>query len=257
LFQGTIETASTARSVEETTEQQEKVITEEETKIEPKGGFWAVLRSTIPLLVPLALIVGNTVTTAVAPDSTVSNIFETIGSPWIALLIGLVIAVYLLPSRKTSHATITSWLTEAAGDAGKIVFIIGAGGAFAGVLETSGVGDALAEEVASWAVPTLLLPYLVSAFMRIAQGSATVGIITAATLTAPLVNGGSLDPVVAVLSACAGSFLFSHVNDSFFWVIARFTGLTVEQQMKIWPGMTAVLGLGSLPLLWITDLIMG
>src|SRR5699024_12850390 len=125
----------------------------------------------------------------------------------------------------------------------KSVFIIGAGGAFAGVLETSGVGDALAEEVASWAVPTLLLPYLVSAFMRIAQGSATVGIITAATLTAPLVNGGSLDPVVAVLSARAGSLLFSHVNETFFWVIAGFTSLTVVQQVKSLPDSAAVLGL--------------
>ncbi|MFC7744977.1 GntP family permease [Nocardiopsis composta] len=149
------------------------------------------------------------------------------------------------------------WLTAAASSAGMIVFVTGAGGAFGEVLRQSGVGDALADAVAGWPVPLVLVPFLIATFVRLAQGSGTVAIITAATLSAPLVEAGGIDPVLAVLAACSGSFVFSYVSDSYFWVVTRFTGLSGVPAMKMWSGMTTTLWLASLPILGVAALILG
>ncbi|WP_046468422.1 GntP family permease [Allosalinactinospora lopnorensis] len=211
----------------------------------------------IPLLLPLLLIVGNTFTEALAPDTRLAGVFGFVGEPAIALLIGLVVAVYLLPRRGTDRTTVLSWLTAAAASAGMIVFITGAGGAFGEVLRQSGVGDALADAVAGWPFPLFLMPFLIATFVRVAQGSGTVAIITAATLSQPFVEASGLDPTLAALSACAGSFVFSYVSDSYFWVVTRFTGLSGGAAMKMWTGMTTLLWAASLPLLGIAALILG
>ncbi|MDA8368459.1 MAG: SLC13 family permease [Nocardiopsaceae bacterium] len=211
----------------------------------------------VPLLLPLLLIVGNTVTGAVAEGSRIAEVFSFVGDPAVALLIGLVIATYALPRRGTPRKTVIGWLTAAAASAGMIVFITGAGGAFGEVLRQSGVGDALAEAVSGWPVPMFLMPFAIATFVRIAQGSGTVAIITAATLSAPVVHSAGVDPTLAVLSACAGSFVFSYVSDSYFWVVTRFTGLSGGAAMKMWSGMTTLLWLASLPLLGVAALILG
>lgn len=214
------------------------------------------LVASIPLLLPLLLIIGNTVSTAVSEGSAVTRVFTFVGNPAVALLIGLVVAVYLLPPRGTKRTTVGGWLTAAAASAGMIVFITGAGGAFGEVLRGSGVGDALAETVSGWPVPMFLMPFLIASFVRVAQGSGTVAIITAATLSAPIVENAGMSPTLAVLSACAGSIVFSYFNDSYFWVVTRFTGLSGIPAMKMWSGMTTVLWLATLPLLGIAALIL-
>ncbi|GAB3499439.1 GntP family permease [Nocardiopsis coralliicola] len=214
------------------------------------------VRAIIPLLLPLLLIVGQTVSNAAAPGTAVNDLFSFIGAPPIALAIGLVIAVYLLPKRGTKRSTVVSWLTAAASSAGMIVFVTGAGGAFGHVLNESGVGDALADAVAGWPLPLVLVPFLIATFVRLAQGSGTVAMITSATLSAPLVTAGGLDPTLAVLAACSGSFVFSYVSDSYFWVVTRFTGLSGVPAMKMWSGMSTTLWLASLPLLGIAALIL-
>ncbi|RCV58176.1 GntP family permease [Marinitenerispora sediminis] len=213
-------------------------------------------RASLPLLLPLVLIIGNTVTGAVAEGTTLANVFAFAGNPAVALLIGLVIAVYLLPPRGTSRTTVVGWLTAAAASAGMIVFITGAGGAFGEVLRQSGVGDALADAVAGWPVPMFLMPFLIASFVRVAQGSGTVAIITSATLSGPVIEAAGVDPTLAVLSACAGSMVFSYFNDSYFWVVTRFTGLSGVAAMKMWSGMTTTLWLASLPLLGVAALIL-
>lgn len=224
---------------------------------EPADPGIGAFRASFPLLLPLLLIVGNTVTGATLEGSPLAEAFAFAGQPAVALLIGLAIAVYLLPPRGTSRATVVGWLTRAAGSAGLIVFITGAGGAFGEVLRESGVGDALADMVAAWPVPLFLLPFLVATFVRIAQGSGTVAIITAATLSAPLAADAGLNPTLAVLAACAGSFVFSYVNDSYFWVVTRFTGVSGAAAMKMWTGMTTLLWAASIPLLGVAALILG
>ncbi|WP_283202120.1 SLC13 family permease [Brevibacterium sp. 2SA] len=221
----------------------------------------------LPLIIPLLLIVANTVSTAIdrnaqgmlagddyEPSSWVAPI-AFLGNPVVALIIGLVLAVYTLLPRLTPRTQVQSWLADAAASAGLILLITGAGGSFGMVLRESGVGDALAEAIASISLPALLVPFIIASLVRIAQGSGTVAMITAASVTAPLIAPLGLSPLVAVMACTAGSMVFSYFNDSYFWVVTRFAGLDGVQAIKGWSGITTAVWLGSIPLLFVLDAV--
>lgn len=223
----------------------------------PLGAFVASL----PLLVPLLLIVLNTAATAIdrsnqgvlgpEDDYTPTQWAATlafIGNPVVALLIGLILAVYVLLPRWTPREKVSGWLAEAAASAGLILLITGAGGALGQVLRDSGVGDELATTIAGTGLPGVLVPFLVATLVRLAQGSGTVAMITAAGVSAPLVVGLGLSPLAAALACCAGSMVFSYFNDSYFWVVTRFTGLEGVAAIKGWSGITTAAWAGSIPL---------
>lgn len=222
----------------------------------------------LPLAVPLVLIVLNTVTAAIDRDqqgalsgdydpSSWTTPFAFLGNPVVALVIGAVLAIYVLLPRWTPRNKVQSWLADAAASAGLILLITGAGGAFGQVLRDSGVGDALAEAVAATSLPAFLVPFVIATVVRIAQGSGTVAMITAASVTAPLVTNLGIDPVVAVLACTSGSMVFSYFNDSYFWVVTRFTGIEGTAALKGWSGITTAVWAGSIPLLFILNMVMG
>ncbi|WP_198597749.1 GntP family permease [Blastococcus atacamensis] len=225
--------------------------------------------ASVPLLVPLVLIVLNTVATAIdrnaqgvlAPTdeytpSGFAAVMAFIGNPVVALIIGIVLAVYLLLPRWTPRKRVHGWLADAAASAGLIILITGAGGALGQVLRDTGVGDELAEAVSSLSLPSVLVPFLVASLVRLAQGSGTVAMITAASVTAPLVVALGLSPLLAALACCAGSMVFSYFNDSYFWVVTRFTGLEGTAALRGWSGITTAVWLASLPLLLIASLFL-
>jgi gluconate:H+ symporter, GntP family len=218
----------------------------------------------LPLLVPLLLIVSNTVGAAIdrsnqgvlSPEdeytpSGWAEVLAFIGHPVVALTIGIVLAVYVLLPRWTPRKDVHHWMAEAAASAGLIILITGAGGALGQVLRDSGVGDALAEAIANLSLPGVLVPFLVASLVRVAQGSGTVAMITAASVSAPLVVGLGLSPLAAALACCAGSMVFSYFNDSYFWVVTRFTGLEGTAALRGWSGITTAVWLASLPLVLI------
>ncbi|NGO72403.1 GntP family permease, partial [Streptomyces sp. SB3404] len=223
----------------------------------------------LPLLVPLLLIVANTVATAIDQNaqhavgdddkydpSPVPEALSFIGSPVVALLIGLVLAVYVLLPRWTTRTQVSGWLSEAASSAGLIILITGAGGALGQVLRASGVGDEMAEAIASWSLPGVLVPFLIATLVRLAQGSGTVAMITAASVSAPLVDGLGISALLAALGCCAGSMVFSYFSDSYFWVVTRFTGLDGVAALRGWSGITTAVWLGSLPLLLVASVVL-
>jgi len=225
--------------------------------------------ASLPLLVPLLLIVLNTVATAIdrssqgvlSPDDEYSpsglvKILTFVGHPVVALLVGIVLAVYVLLPRWTPRNRVHHWLSEAAASAGLIILITGAGGALGQVLPDSGVGDALAEAISSVNLPGVLVPFLVATLVRLAQGSGTVAMITAASVSAPLVGALGLSPLLAALACCAGSMVFSYFNDSYFWVVTRFTGLDGTAALRGWSGITTAVWAASLPLLLVASLFL-
>ncbi|MCT1656090.1 GntP family permease [Brevibacterium luteolum] len=223
----------------------------------------------LPLLVPLLLIVANTVTSAIDKSATGQINAEEyaasdwvkpllfLGNPVVALIIGIILAVYVLLPRWTPRKKTHAWLAQAAESAGLILLITGAGGGFGQVLRDSGVGDALAEAIAGMALPAFLIPFLIASMVRIAQGSGTVAMITAASVTAPLVDSLGVSPLIAVMACVCGSMVFSYFNDSYFWVVTRFTGLTGTAALKGWSGITTAVWLGSIPLLFLANLLIG
>lgn len=222
----------------------------------------------LPLLVPLLLILANTVATAIDKAaqgvldkeeytaSAYAEVLAFVGDPIVALLVGIVLAVYVLLPRWTTRRQVTGWLSDAASSAGLIILITGAGGAFGQVLRDSGVGDELAEAIAAISLPGVLVPFLIATLVRIAQGSGTVAMVTAASVSAPLVAGLGISPLLAALGCCAGSMVFSYFNDSYFWVVTRFTGLDGVAALRGWSGITTAVWLGSLPLLLIASTLL-
>ncbi|MBP7249681.1 MAG: GntP family permease, partial [Selenomonas sp.] len=119
--------------------------------------------------------------------------------------------------------------------AGIIILITGGGGAFGMLIRDSGVGTVIAEAMVETSLPAILLPFLIATIIRFIQGSGTVAMITAASITAPIIANMSVNPVFAALAACVGSLFYSYLNDSFFWVVNRSVGITEgREQLRLY-----------------------
>src|SRR6185369_7712357 len=124
---------------------------------------------------------------------------------------------------------------------GALLCIMGGGGAFKQIIVDSGVGAILGKMLITSALSPLVVVYLVAVAMRLAQGSATVAIITAAGIVAPIVKGiPGYSPDLLVLALCCGGTAFSHVSDSGFWMVNQYFGMTVPQTLKSWTAMKIV-----------------
>ena len=189
-----------------------------------------------PIIVPILLIALKSVTdypTHPFGTGILSGIFDFIGHPVMALFIGVFLAFTLKP--KVSKETHFDWVTKGLKDAGIIILITGAGGAFGAILRATGIGDIIGSGFSGLKIG-LFLPFLIAAVLKSAQGSSTVAIITTAAIVAPLLESfGLASPLgraLTVLSVGAGAMTVSHLNDSFFWVVAQFTELDTSTALK-------------------------
>lgn len=178
-----------------------------------------------PVVCPLILIFINTIIGFVGIKGTAASIAGFIGHPIVALIIGTLLSVYGLGKRMT-RKEVNDAMSEAIESTGMIMLITGAGGSLGFIVRDSGIGNALGEVVLNAGIPGLLIPFIIAALMRIALGSATVALTTAATLTAPLLTQLGINPVLAAMSTCAGGVAFSYFNDSGFWVFNGLYGLS-------------------------------
>ncbi len=189
-----------------------------------------------PIIVPILLIALKSVTdypTHPFGTGALAGIFDFIGHPVLALFTGVFLAFTLKP--KVSKETHFDWVTKGLKDAGIIIIITGAGGAFGAILRATGIGDIIGSGLSGLQMG-LLLPFLIAAILKSAQGSSTVAIITTAAIVAPLLEpfglASPLGRALAVLSVGAGAMTVSHLNDSFFWVVAQFTGLDTATALR-------------------------
>lgn len=204
------------------------------------------------LLLPMLLIFGNTgmglATSAgwVDKSSSLVRALQFVGNTPIALLISTLVALYFLGIRRGQpKADLEKLLDGALGPICSVVLITGAGGMFGGVLRTSGIGDALADSMSDLGVPVVLGCWLVAAILRLAQGSATVALTTAAALMAPAVAAGGYNEfqiALMVLASAAGSVFAGHVNDSGFWLVGRLMGMDVATTLRTWTLNQALVG---------------
>lgn len=200
------------------------------------------------IVTPLVMIgIGTTAATVLPSGDPVRNIAQFIGAPLFALLVTVLLAIYFLGvRRKWGRDKISDVLESALPPTAAIILVSGAGGAFARVLTESGIGSALSSVLLQTGLPVLVLAFVVSLALRAAQGSATVAILTTAGLLADTVADGgySMLQIVAITLAIAfGALGLSHVNDSGFWVVTRYLGLSVGDGLRTWTVLTTVLGL--------------
>ncbi|RBP68155.1 GntP family gluconate:H+ symporter [Brevibacterium sanguinis] len=180
-------------------------------------------------------------------ETTAVTILRMLGETPIALLITVFAAMWLLGWRKRKDATLVETIVDSAlGPVCSIILITGAGGMFGGVLRASGIGDSIADSLAALGLPVIVAGFIIAAIVRVAQGSATVALTTAAALMQPVVVGNpdfsSLQVVAIVLALAAGSVFASHVNDSGFWLVSRFFGMDTKTTLKTWTVAQALLG---------------
>lgn len=196
------------------------------------------------MLIPMLLIFLNTGVSAliseklVSADETWVQTAKIIGSTPIALLISVLVALFVLGRKRgESGSALEKTVDGALAPVCSVILITGAGGMFGGVLRASGIGKALADSMADLGIPVLLGCFLVALALRIAQGSATVALTTAAALMAPAVAAaGFTDWQLAciVLATAAGSVGCSHFNDSGFWLVGRLLDMDVPTTLKTW-----------------------
>ncbi len=206
------------------------------------------LASMMPILLPVLFITSNTLVGAIAPDAPIGNITKFIGDPNFALLLSTGIALYLMAKyRKMSLTDLAKPVELGLSSGGLIILITAAGGSFGGMLVLAGVGQALGDMAAAYSIPMLLLSFLLSTVIKVAQGSGTVAMITTSAIMAPLVLGGNLSfhPVYIACAIGAGSMVGSWMNDSGFWVYKQMAGLTEVEALKTWTPLLAICGVAA------------
>jgi Gnt-I system low-affinity gluconate transporter len=231
---------------------------------EPKPGRVLPKVSLIGVMIgtPLALIIGNTVAGAtLADDSPLRAALGFVGHPMMALLITTVLSFWLLGTRSGySPQEIQEIATRALEPAGIVILVTSAGGVLKQVLIDSGVGDVFANALMATNMPPLVLAFLIAAAMRLMQGSATVAMLTAAGLTAALLGDVEFsEPMLAlmVIAIAAGATIGSHVNDSGFWLVNRYLGLSVPDTLKTWTVTTTIIAFVSIALILIASAFVG
>ncbi|MBE7722290.1 MAG: GntP family permease [Lacrimispora celerecrescens] len=184
----------------------------------------STLESFAPLFLPIILILISTVSSALGKTSGFMQVFQFLGSPIVAVGIGLVLAIFTLGRNLTREEAIKE-MERGMASAGIIMLVTGGGGALGQIIKDSGLGTYMAEALAGTAVPIVILPFLISTAMRFIQGSGTVAMTTAASISAPIILAAGVNPILGALACCVGSLFFSYFNDSYFWVVNRTLGV--------------------------------
>lgn len=224
-----------------------KLDTVKESAYRPK--IWISLLS---ILVPIVLIILKSIFDYPGLNLNTNFVYPIVtflGTPVIALLIGVFLSL-LLPRKLDAQVySATGWFGEALKNAAPIILITGAGGIYGSMLQNSGISEFITENFSGLSIG-LFLPFLLAACLKTTQGSSTVALITTASIIAPIMPAlgleGSFMTTMTVLAIGAGSLVVSHANDSFFWVVTQLTGMDVRQGNQTLTLGTLILGVSSI-----------
>nr|WP_205379917.1 gluconate:H+ symporter [Streptomyces sp. SID7805] len=208
---------------------------------------------------PLVLILLATFSSIALDPSTFRSVVEFFGNPFVALTIALLLSYYLLGIRRGwSRKSLETVSTSSLKPVGNILLVVGAGGIFGAVLKGSGVAGALSDTFHNVGLPVIVLAWLLSVVLRVAQGSATVAIVTTAGIVLPLVEGqGMSQPHLAliIMAISAGSIFASHVNDGGFWMVSKYFGISERDTLKSWTVLESVLSVAGFAVAALVSLV--
>jgi GntP family gluconate:H+ symporter len=214
-----------------------------------------------PIFLPIILIcIGSVVAFPSKPfgEGVFANILLFLGHPVVALLAGMISAMFLLKGtgkRQQFHDYVAEGLTSAA----PILLITGAGGAFGAILKVTPLGDYIGTTLSAMGIG-LFMPFIVSAALKTAQGSTTVALVTTSALVAPMLGQLGLDSemgrVLTVMAIGAGGMTVSHANDSFFWVVTQFSRMRVSTAYYAQTMATLIQGVVGMITVWLLSLVL-
>jgi len=230
-----------------------------ESEVESNHPLPSLRLSLLPIITPLLLIAAGSLMQVLkaADRNMLTAVITFLGQPIIALLAGVLLSLLLL--KKRTIKDINSLLESAIEKAGPILIVTGAGGMFGLVIRETGVG-AYAGDFLLQTGLGLAIPFLIASILKTAQGSSTVAIITAASLIVPMLPSLGLDSengkMLAMLAMGAGSMMISHANDSYFWVVSRFSGIDSNTTLKVYSSATIVMGTVTFCAVWLLSLFL-
>ncbi|MDQ1011739.1 GntP family gluconate:H+ symporter [Streptomyces sp. V4I23] len=212
------------------------------------------------VLLPVVLMMAKALVDIIVddPENGLQRVTDVIGSPLIALLAAVLVGIFTLGraagfTKERIGSTVEKSLAPIAG----VLLIVGAGGGFKQTLIDIGVGQMILDFSKDWAIPTLLLAWLIAVAIRLATGSATVATISAAGLVAPLAADMSTShAALLVLAIGAGSLFFSHVNDAGFWLVKEYFGMNVGQTIKTWSVMETIISVVGIVFVLLLSLVL-
>ncbi len=203
----------------------------------------------LTILLPVLLMMLATIADiAMDRTSQLFAILKFIGSPFIALLLALLFAFYTFGFHRNFNLTqIGKFCDQSLPAMASILMVIGGGGAFNKVLLDSGIGNEIAKMASTFGLSPIMLAWSIAAMIRIATGSSTVSMMTAAGIVAPLVaTQGGVSKEIIVLAVGSGALVLSHVNDAGFWIVKEYFGMSVTETLKTWTVLETILSVSSL-----------
>ncbi len=222
----------------------------------------STLMSFMPILVPIALILLQNVLAAAKVDQGgFLQYIAFLGNPIIAVGIGLLIAIFGLGKDLTRQEAL-DLMDKGIKSAGIIILVTGAGGALGNILKVTKTGDYIAAQIdhqtdPKTGIPIIILPFIIATLVRFIQGSGTVAMITAAGITAPIVNAAGANPLLGAVACCIGSLFFSYFNDSYFWVVNNLMGFReTKEQIRNWSITSTVAWATGFVVLLLLSLVM-
>nr|WP_247718109.1 gluconate:H+ symporter [Qipengyuania proteolytica] len=205
------------------------------------------LRALAAIALPIGLIVIAAIAASLGWTGVAADTLAFIGHPFVALLLACGLAALILaPGDAAARERLSDTLARALEPTAVILLVTGAGGAFKQMLVDTGAGAMLAESLLGFGLGPLVGGFLLALVIRIAQGSATVAMLTAAGLTAPLAGAAGLQPfelALMTIAIASGATMASHVNDSGFWLVSRYFGLTSAETLRTWTVSSTLIGL--------------
>ena len=223
------------------------------------GKLPGTLQSFAPILLPIILIGLASVTDFPSKpfgEGVIYQIIMFIGNPVVALMLGVFLSMSLIPKEEKKNTL--KWVTQGVTDSAGILAITCAGSSFGAILKCMPIADSVGGLVSTGL--GVLIPFIIAMILKLAMGASTVAMITTASMMAPLMETmgftSPLAKVIVVLAIGAGSMVASHANDSYFWVVSQFSDMKTEEAYKCQTGMTSVMGISVIIVLFIVSLFL-
>lgn len=234
---------------------------EQDSEVQEKyGELPSAFKSFAPIFIPVLLMAMESIAKLAFKgysDALLYKVFVFLGQPANALFVGVLFAGLLLP--KWDEKALSGLVGEGVKNAGDILIITGAGGALGAVLKASGIGDYLGAILQTLSLG-IFVPFIIAAALKTAQGSSTTALVVTSTIMYPLLASLGLDSemgrVLTVMAIGAGALTVSHANDSFFWVVSRFSQMDVSTAYKAYTSATLVQGLVTIAVVFIMSMVL-
>jgi GntP family gluconate:H+ symporter len=212
----------------------------------------STLSSYAPIAVPVLLISAQSVGNLFLEEGTIMReVLGFVGWPVVALTIGLWLAFRNIGPAEDKTKTKNQWVKDGLKTSAMILVVTGLGGSLSEILKGTPAVEFVADLFASYGLPSILLPFVLGIIGNLLTGSTTVGVITAASLAAPMLAALGLSPEAAMLSGASGSVITKYVNSSYFWVCSSLSKMEVREALLGYGGVTLVGGVASFAIVWI------